>query len=360
MKILLISGAFYPSNTPRSFRATELVKRFCKLGHDVTVYIPHNDNDLSTFLNKYPIRLETYKKQTLKVSGRVGIVRRIWNRVLGQFFEYPDICMLNNLPKALKDEGGYDLLVTIAMPHPIHWAVGKMYAKGNRLAKTWVADCGDPYMFCGTSQFKHPFYFAKQEKRWCRECDYITVPVESAINAYYPEFENKIRVIPQAFDFEEVKIKTYVKNNIPTFAFSGNLIPKVRDPKPLLDYLCTLDTNFKFIVYTTKLHLVNPYKSVLGDKLEVNSYIPRLELLERLSGVDFLINIENASANQQPSKLIDYGLTKRPILSINPLRFDTSLVDDFVKGDYSRQLNIGDMEQYNIVNVVNKFLELCK
>lgn len=360
MKILIVSGFFYPENTPRAFRTTELAKRFCRLGHDVTVCIPQRDNDLSSFVSQYPIKIKTYKKKSLKVNGQIGLVQRIWNRVLAQFLEYPDSCIVKELTRSLKREVGYDLLLTIAMPHPIHWAVGKLYAKGHRIAKTWVADCGDPYMLCGTSQYKHPFYFAKQERRWCRECDYIAVPVESAINAYYPEFREKIRVIPQAFDFDDVKLQEYVTNKVPTFAFSGNLIPKVRDPKPLLDYLCTLDKDFRFILYTSKQHLVNPYKAALGDKLEINGYIPRLELLEKLSEVDFLVNIENASANQLPSKLIDYGLTKRPILSINPLSFDSSLVDDFMKGDYSRQLNIGDIEQYNIVNVANQFLSLCK
>ena len=38
MKILIVSGFFYPQNTPRAFRTTELAKEFARLGHDV-VYI---------------------------------------------------------------------------------------------------------------------------------------------------------------------------------------------------------------------------------------------------------------------------------------------------------------------------------
>lgn len=361
MKILIISGDFYPNNSPRAFRTTELVKRFCKLGYEITVYIPDYGCDLSAFIKEYPITVRYYhetKGFTLLKDG--SLPDRIAKRLLAQFLEYPDSRLLSAIPRAVKNESGYDLLITVAMPHPIHWAVGKMYAKGKRLAKTWVADCGDPYMFCGTSQYKHPFYFAKQEKRWCHECDYIAVPVESALDAYYPEFRDKIRVIPQAFDFDEIKLKDYVPNTVPTFAFSGNLIPKVRDPKPLLDYLCTVDLDFKFIVYTTKQHLVNPYKEQMGDKLEVHSYIPRLELLELLSGMDFLINIGNVSSNQLPSKLIDYGLTKRPILNINPLSFDANIMDEFLHGDYSRQYVVEDIEKYNIVNVADQFLGLCE
>ena len=361
MKILIISGAFYPNNSPRAFRTTELAKRFCKLGHEVTVYIPDNKGNLDDFLDQYHITIRYYNRTKGITFLRSGsLLDRFVQRLLAQFFEYPDSRLLSAIPKAVKNESGYNLLITIAMPHPIHWAVGKMYAKGKRLAKTWVADCGDPYMFCGTSQYKHPFYFAKQEKRWCRECDYIAVPVESALDAYYPEFKDKIRVIPQAFDFEEVKLQNYVPNKVPTFAFSGNLIPKVRDPKPFLDYLSTLNIDFKFVLYTTKQHLAMPYKESMGDKLEIHSYIPRLELLNKLSGMDFLVNIENVSKNQTPSKLIDYALTKRPILSIDSKLLDTEKVDEFLRGDYSKQYIVPNIEQYNIVNVAKHFLDLTK
>ncbi len=360
MKILIISGDFYPNNSPRAFRTTELVKRLYRIGHDVTVYIPKNNANRTDFIEQYLVTINYYaERKTLQIGNKNSFISRLINRILSQYFEYPYISLLSELPKVLHNENGYDLLITIAMPHPIHWAVGKMYSKGHKLAKTWIADCGDPYMFCGTSQYKHPFYFGMQEKRWCKYCNYISVPVESAIDAYYPEFRNKIRVIPQAFDFEEVKLKEYVPNQIPTFAFSGNLIPKVRDPKPLLDYLVKLNVNFKFIIYTTKKHLVEPYKKFLGDKLEIHDYIPRLDLLYKLSTMDFLVNIENTSQNQTPSKLIDYALTKRPILSINPVNLDTKMIDCFMHGDYADRYVIPDIERYNIVNVTNEFLNLC-
>ena len=360
MNILIVSGFFYPLNVPRAFRTTELVKRFCKLGHKVKLYIPKDNCDRMGFVRKYPVEINYYNNPNSSFDkNEILFFNRLKNRILNQFFEYPNIKLLWELPKVLRSENGYDLLITIAAPHPIHWALGKIYSKGHRIAKTWIADCGDPYMFCGTSQYRHPFYLGIQEKRWCRECDFITVPIESAKDAYYPEFRNKIHIIPQAFDFDEVKLQKYVPNNIPTFAFSGNLIPKVRDPKPLLDYLIKQNMDFKFIVYTAKKHLVEPYKEFLGKKLEVYDYIPRLDLLYKLSAMDFLINIENSSQNQTPSKLIDYALTKRPILSINPLNFNTKMIDSFLNRDYTDQYLIQDIERYNIVNVTNEFLNLC-
>lgn len=360
MKILIVSGAFYPNNSPRAFRTTELVKQFSKAGHQVVVYLPKNNENYTEFLNKYPIQINFYNEPRGIIIGNTnGIVNKAANRLLQQFFEYPSSMIITPLVKLLKEEEGYDLLITIAMPHPIHWAVGKLYSKGHRIARTWVADCGDPYMLCGTSQYKHPFYFKYQEQRWCRFCDYISVPNEAAKYGYYPEFRDKIRVIPQAFDFDEVNRKMYSPNRIPTFAFSGNIIPNVRDPRPFLDYLSSLDMNFRFIMYCSKHNLVSSYRDQMPEKFEIHDYIPRLDLLNELSGMDFLVNIENSTTVQTPSKLIDYALTGRPILSINPKNLDKTNIKQFLNGDYSNQYVVTNLEQYNIVNVCNQFINLA-
>ena len=356
MKIVIVSGDFYPNNSPRSFRTTELVKQFSKLGHEVTIYIPRNNKDYGDFIKKYPAQIKYYDVKS-GLSGN-SLFTRILSRLLSMFLEYPDSSMISSIKDNLKRESGYDLLITIAMPHPIHWALGKLYDSGCKIAKTWIADCGDPYMLCGTNRIAKPFYFRSIEKLWCRKCSYISVPTEDAKNGYYPEFRDKIRVIPQGFDFTEVKIQEYKRNDIPTFVFSGNIIPHVRDPRPLLDYLSGIDRNFKFIFYSTKHHLLNPYKERMGDRLEIHGYIPRLDLLYVLSGADFLVNIKNATSVQTPSKLIDYSLTRRPILSVDPQNLDTAVIDEFLDGNYAHQFKVKDVEQYNIINVANKFLNL--
>ncbi len=37
LRLLLVSNAFYPEISPRSYRATELAREFCRQGHDVVV-----------------------------------------------------------------------------------------------------------------------------------------------------------------------------------------------------------------------------------------------------------------------------------------------------------------------------------
>ena len=362
MKILIVSGDFFPNNSPRSFRTTELVKELANRGNEVTLYIPKTDFDYSEFIKKYPISIKFFER-TLERRKFVGIsiVDRIIFRFLNQFCAYPTIAEFFPIYKAVRKESGYDLLITIAVPHSIHWAFGKLYAKGIKAAKTWIADCGDPFMLAQSGNYRPPFYFQPLEKRWCRYCDYISVPTETSYLGYYPEFRDKIRVIPQGFDFDAVKILEYRENYIPTFAFAGSFIPGRRDPRKLFEYLCTIEKPFKFFVYgTSDKNRWSGLLSKLEGKVFFEKPIPRAELLPKLSQMDFLINIGNGTKVQTPSKLIDYTLAKRPILTIETNDIKEKILSEFLEGNYANQDAPIDISRYDIHNVAQQFLSLCR
>ena len=361
MNILIISGYFYPENTPRSFRTTELVKQLICNGHQVKLIIPERYTDYSDFQKLYPIEMAFYKKceGTRRFTG-LSLLDRIIYRFLDQFLEYPHYSIMGALKPLLRKEVKvYDLLITIAVPHPIHWVVGKEYEKGHKLAKKWVADCGDPFMLSESRGYRPQPYFKNFETRWCRLCDYITVPTKTSYKGYYPEFWDKIKVIPQAFNFDEIVRGEYKPHTVPTFAFSGAFIPGRRDPRPILRYLVSTGQEFKAYFYTQQKALLAEFIDVLGDKLVVKDYVPRLELLKFLSTMDFLLNIENGVVAQTPSKLIDYGLTGRPILSLNSMKLNTDLLNQFMKGDYSNQYVVEDINRYNIKIVAKQFTDLA-
>ena len=185
MNILIVSGDIFPNNSPRSFRTTELVKELANRGNEVTLYISKVDFDYSEFIKKYPISIKFFERtlEWIKFFG-ISIVDRIIFRFLNQFCAYPTIAEFFPIYKAVRKESGYDLLITIAVPHSIHWAFGKLYAKGIKAAKTWIADCGDPFMLAQSGNYRPPFYFKPLEKRWCRYCDYISVPTETSYLGY--------------------------------------------------------------------------------------------------------------------------------------------------------------------------------
>jgi len=367
-KILIVSSSFYPMNSPRSFRTTELVKEFSREGHKVTLLTPKNDQHHIPFEEEYgvtikdlgPLQLPEIELKDSKGISR--LLKRALRRGLLQFFEYPDIELMFKVRKALRKESGYDLLISIAVPHPIHWGVAWTRQKNNHIADTWAADCGDPYMGHTLDSFNKLFYFKYFEKYFCRKADFITVPLEEAKKAYYPEFRDKIRVIPQGFNFDEVEIdhSSYNSNSVPTFAYAGGFIPGGRDPRVFLDYLVGINQPYKFIIYTKNKGLVEPYLKSSNGQIEIRDYIPRKELLKILSRMDFLVNFENDTKRQLPSKLIDYYLAGRPVLNVSSNEIDTEVITQFLKGNYSNKYNYNGVDQYRIENVCNRFLALCE
>lgn len=362
-KILIVSALFYPDITPRAFRATELAKGLKNQGHDVVVYIPFKGRDYINFQKETGIIIKDLGKLFFKdIKIRKNIIGNILTRgirkILLILFEYPNIELTFRIKQALKNEANYDLLVSNAWPHPVHWGVALARKKNHKIAKVWIADCGDPYYRDKNSGYKRLFYFKYIEKWFCKKTDYISIPRIEMKKNYFKEFHYKIKEIPQGFNFNGIKIcNNEFKNEIPTFAFSGIFIPKMRDPAPLLEYLSIIDLNFKFIVYTDNCDLLQPYFNILGEKLIVSKFIPRHELLYELSKMDFLINISFDPINQSPSKLIDYTLSGRPILNISS-ELDTELIEEFLRKDYHQQFIIDDIQKYNIENVVRQFIAL--
>jgi len=362
-KILLVSSAFYPELSPRSFRATELAKEFFRQGHDVTVITKYRDNDYSDFLNEFPVTFKMWNKPAYpKIPDfkqkPFSSISRVFSRVLSVLFEYPAIEEMFKVKEILRHENGYDLLVSFAVPYPVHWGVALSRNKNHIIAKKWVADCGDPYMGDVLDSFRKPFYFGYLEKKFCKKADFISIPVESATSGYYPQFHHKIRIIPQGFAFDFTRETQQLQSKIiPEFAYAGTFLEGIRDPEILIKCLTKIDTPFKFYVYTNQYHQLINYQKVLGNKLIVSEYIPREKLMSKLAEMSFLINFDNNTTRNIPSKLIDYAITRRPVLNIDK-NFTCGTLFEFLNGNYSRRMILPDPSQYHIKNVSQLFLDL--
>ncbi len=359
----MICKDIYPVNGPRAFRSDELLNEFIRRDYNVTVACALNRKDFAIFSSKYSnseiVDLGYVRNFVdIKLFDYFTIFRRFLNRTLYYIFQYPNITLLWRVFKFLRENTDhYDLMITVAYPYSIHWGAAlARNVKPSNFPCRWIADCGDPFM--GNPMINPPFYFQFLERLFCRLADRITIPVEIARKAYYPEFQNKIEVIPQGFNFLNTQKDIYVKNKIPTFLYAGMFYKDSRDPRPLLDFLVSVKVDFKFLVFTPDDNLIRNYLDILGHKMEIKTLIPRTEIIKEMSKVDFLVNIENDSDSQTPSKIIDYSISGRPIISLNMKNLDEAMLQEFLAGRYDQCLIIDDLEKYNIKNVVDKFLEI--
>ena len=128
-------------------------------------------------------------------------------------------------------------------------------------------------------------------------------------------------------------------------------IPGRRDPSEFLNYLCSLNQEYEFHIYTQTTQLVEPFIKRSKGRIQIKAFLPREKLLYELSKMDFMVNFENAGSKQTPSKLIDYTIIEKPILSIITGNLNIEVIDEFIKGNYKNAKIIEDPDQYRIENV---------
>lgn len=383
-----------PEISPRSFRATELAREMARQGHAVTVITPRNQSVHPLFEIENMLTIKDLGHPVWKASGSqvdrgssaggslgdtpergrkrpsstaarnhrpawIHFLARGIARILELYLEYPDIHYMFMVRKALLQESGYDLLISIAVPYPVHWGVALARTSRRRIATIWAADCGDPYMGNRLDRFRKPPYFAVVEKWFMRKCDFISITRKEFKVNYYPEFHARMVEIPQGFRFGEVKPPSgSCRNGIPRFAFAGSFIRDKRDPRQFLAFLTSLDRDFRFILFTRSIELVESFVPLLKEKMDLRDYIPREELLPQLAEMDFLVNFGYDPFLQSPSKLIDYALTGRPVLNISADGICPSVVVEFLNGDYTHGFKIPDLENYRIEKICGSFLKL--
>lgn len=364
-KILIVSRSFYPENRPRAFRTTELAIEYARLGHEVTVLIPKNEHH-TLFEQKHNLKIIDLGKITWPVfssNNRIlSLVGKVLMRILLWLLEYPNLQLSFQVARALRNMSGYDLLISIAHPYPIHWGVALAWKKHNRIAKHWIADCGDPYMGRVNSDLRPPFYFKFIEKWFMRKPDYITVPTEGSLKGYYKEFHPKIRIIPQGFNFDDIVLSNELQKATGkiVFGYAGGFIPKKRDPTEFLEYLNSLsdDIDYEFHLYVKNAPYILPFVQASNGRIKIKETLPRPLLLKELSRMNFLVNFENLGNVETPSKLIDYAFLQKPVLSIVHKSLNTKLVDDFLSGDYSLKRALPNIDDYRVEKIAKNFLSL--
>lgn len=369
-KILIVGRTFYPEQSPRSFRTSELATELARQGHHVDVLLPQNlqEKIASDFNNSVGLKFMYYGPLKWKSFERskiswIGDWKRKFGRMLFLLFEYPNIEIYFKLPQKLKTLKGYDVMISIAVPHENHWAIAKVRTSSHPIAKTWIADCGDPFVMNVTETIAPPFYFNFLENSFLKKADFVTVPTENSVVGYNRKYHDKFRVIPQGFNFGEVKIvEVKPKHHCPTFAYAGGVSATgIRSLHQIIGVLKNTEKPFVFHVFGANAKTVLQ-ELTLGyeDKILLHDAIPRQELLYKLSAMDFLINLDNGTHLNTPSKLIDYALAQRPILNIDPIKPNSEKIVKFLNGDYAEALVVNNIEAYNITNVANNFLKLCQ
>lgn len=374
MKIAILTAVFHPELHPRAFRAYELAKEYAIQGHDVEVFLLTRIKgfDYEQLSQELHIKITIIPLYTRELGAENifqqtnPLLRWIhWGYrwlleylLAGNLFAYS-----TRIAECLKHEMQQkDMVIALSTPFMNLLGLAKYVHAHKAQSKTiYIADSGDPFYY--SQQTKRALYFKWVEKWVYRHFDYLSIPTSDAIPAYAPLIpKEKIQIIPQAFNMRDVHLSPAPTSDIPTFAYAGVFYQDIRNPEFLFKHLCTLTEDFRFHVYLRHrdphiTSVLDKYQKQLGEKLIIHYSVKRTDLLYRLSECHFLINISNTTSTQLPSKLIDYGITKRPVYSFDKQSFNPQAFAAFMHGDYTHAMPI-DIRPYDIEVVTKQFLEL--
>jgi hypothetical protein len=373
MKVLILTGHFFPEIHPRSFRSNELACELSRKGHDVNVvslrtiksfdYAAY-EKDNKIRINKlglYNTELSATIENKKGNSFVIAAIRRKFRFLVDYFFGGNLIFYSRKIQKKLSFSADYDLVIALSTPfmNLLGVALSKKNLKKNKTI--FVADSGDP--FYRSQQTRRAPYFYFLERFVYSHFDYLTIPDIAAKVAYYGLIEsNKIKIIPQGFRMDNYVLPEFLTSDVISFAYCGVFYLDIRNPRFLLERLLELKIPFRFDIYLREKTpavtlLLKRYEILLGEKLNISYGLTRENMLAKLGEVDFLVNIENLTSTQIPSKLIDYSITKKPIFSCKASSFSEDVFDKFLNRDYSDSLNINS-ERFNIKLVADQFLDL--
>ena len=370
--ILIVSHFFYPEITPRALRITALVRELVRTGHTVTMVVPNKQ-----IYHDHPLELKgltlLYGDSAPTQEGAVPRRKRL-RRYIPEFLVRWLLYFYNHEFFAKYDaglerrlctmQGTFDLLISSSYPVAVHRAVMKAFRRNAALqARVKVAEFSDPPM---RGEFNRSFFpaYGLFLRRMGRFFDRFVIPVENArpcYTAYKPQEE--ILVIPQGFDLSSVTRQEYHPHSRPTFAYAGRFYQHTRDPRCLFEHLTAWGRDFSFTLYLIDCEpyferMLKEYQQRLPGRITLHRALSREELIEQLSGMDFIVNQNYTYATATPIKLIDYALAGRPVFSFSSLDFDTVALDRFLAGDYSDALRLPPLEEYDIRTVAQRFVDL--
>ncbi len=144
-----------------------------------------------------------------------------------------------------------DTDIIIAGSTPFVSILGTSYYLRKNHFKTstvFIADSGDPYYY--SKQDRRGPWFKWIEKKTYTYYDYLTIPVETAIQCYNKIIpEEKIRIIPQGFNMRNLNLYKGEFSGPVKFAYSGVFYMNIRNPEFLFSFLDKQEIDFEFHLY---------------------------------------------------------------------------------------------------------------
>ncbi len=339
-RVLVISYWYYPENVARAFHVKGIVTALLQEGYHVDLVLPHNGMyEAINTQNMDNITIHQVKPGFLlhKEKNRWDINQNILKdsrsnifikglKKLYNFLIWPDrtIEWAINAYRYVKRNRLHNnsvAMVTVGLPVSTH-------ITGHLLKKdvphiNWVADYGDPFSYNPDREIRK--YDRLLESIVLGNVNSIVIPTESAIECYtnLGVDKSKIYVIPQLFEEESGKSNYRVDKNKFNIMYAGSFYKGIRSPVEFIHGLSIASKKNPKIVFHYFGNITALEEFLVAEGLDIktlpiiiNTFKDRSEIINIMRKMDLLINLNNKSTSQIPSKIIDYLYADKLILNV--------------------------------------------
>ncbi|PEE99888.1 transporter [Bacillus thuringiensis] len=339
-RVMVISYWYYPENVARAFHVKGIVSSLIQEGYHVDLIIPRNTmyQGIGTKESEN-ITVHQVKPGILlhKEKNRWDVNKNILNNPRSNFlikglkklydvFVWPDRTIewaINAYRYVRKNKlhSNSAAMVTIGLPVSTH-ITGHLLKKEASHLK-WIADYGDPFSFNPDRKIRK--YDKFLESRILNNVDSIVIPTESAIDCYTNLGVNRseIHVIPQLFEEQQGESNYKIDKSKFNIMYAGSFYRGIRSPVEFIHGLVLASKNNPKLHfhYFGNVNALEEFLKVEGLDIKtipitVNTFKNRSEIISIMKKMDLLINLNNKSTSQIPSKIIDYLYANKRILNI--------------------------------------------
>jgi hypothetical protein len=229
-------------------------------------------------------------------------------------------------------------------------AVGYGALARARSRPCWVIDLGDPFCFLEEAPPNNFQLYRHLNYRFERACFRVATAVavtnpatQERYASVFPESMNKLMVIPPLVSIPELPPPTPDAGARVQFVFVGTLYRNIRRP----DFLLALFAALSAAVPALDLHFFGDvsecmesfarHAALIGNSIHLHGAVPRERALQAMADAAVLVNLGNETTYQLPSKVVEYAMTRKPILNIAAHEDDSSA--RFL-ASYPRQLTL--------------------
>ena len=369
MRLLIVSHAFEPVYSACSVRWSAIAKALAQGGHDVdvltawepglereeyigTLRVIRAGGELSTGLRaRARIRWNVgsaargQDRAKTPLAGRIlaALNAQVWRRIF-----WPDHAALWIFPAiaaARRLRRPYDAVISVALPFTDHLAA--LVARRGWRGVAWIADYGDPFSFLEDTP-PNNLHLYRRLNRWIdtrvmRSADAIVMPNREMRDLYVTAglaTVDKIHVVPHiaagALATAPMPQVVSVPRRAVTFCFAGSFARGVRTPEYMFSLLPEIIGRLSHIGIQATMHIYGALndcsgalamiaREIAAARIVLHGTVPPHVAHQALVDSDILVNVGNSTPHRQPSKLVEYMCSGKPILNFATGARDSSL-----------------------------------